>query len=48
MQSVEASISTLPAKLFARPYMTDPDRFRETDENGRQRLGYCVTNAPGS
>ena len=40
----EQSLSTLEHKLFAVPYMTDPDHFLESDEHGRQRLGYSAAN----
>ena len=44
IQAVETSIAQLSTKLFAAPYMTDPDRFRETDTSGRERLGYRASN----
>jgi 2-polyprenyl-3-methyl-5-hydroxy-6-metoxy-1,4-benzoquinol methylase len=40
----EQSLATLDHRLFAVPYMTDPDHFLESDEHGRQRLGYSSTN----
>jgi glycosyltransferase involved in cell wall biosynthesis/2-polyprenyl-3-methyl-5-hydroxy-6-metoxy-1,4-benzoquinol methylase len=43
----EQSLSTLEHRLFAVPYMADPDRFLERDEHGRQRLGYTSTNGAG-
>jgi glycosyltransferase involved in cell wall biosynthesis/2-polyprenyl-3-methyl-5-hydroxy-6-metoxy-1,4-benzoquinol methylase len=42
--TTEQSLSTLEHKLFAVPYMADPDRFLETDEQGHQRLGYRSAN----
>ncbi len=47
--NTERSLSTLEQKLFAVPYMADPDRFLERDEQGRQRLGYSTNGAgPGA
>jgi 2-polyprenyl-3-methyl-5-hydroxy-6-metoxy-1,4-benzoquinol methylase len=43
----EQSLSTLEQRLFAVPYMADPDRFLEQDDQGRQRLGYSSTNGTG-
>jgi len=42
--TTERSLSVLEQRLFAVPYMTDPDRFLESDEHGHQRLGYSVTD----
>jgi len=40
----EKSLATLEHRLFAVPYMADPDHFRERDEQGLERLGYGSTN----
>jgi glycosyltransferase involved in cell wall biosynthesis/2-polyprenyl-3-methyl-5-hydroxy-6-metoxy-1,4-benzoquinol methylase len=40
----EESLSTLEHRLFAVPYMADPEHFLDTDEHGRQRLGYSSPN----
>jgi 2-polyprenyl-3-methyl-5-hydroxy-6-metoxy-1,4-benzoquinol methylase/glycosyltransferase involved in cell wall biosynthesis len=40
----EKSLATLERRLFAVPYMADPDHFRERDEQGLERLGYGSTN----
>ena len=42
----EQALSTLEHRLFAVPYMADPDHFRERDEQGCERLGYGSTNGP--
>jgi glycosyltransferase involved in cell wall biosynthesis/SAM-dependent methyltransferase len=47
VQSVEASVAELSTKLFSAPYIADPDRFRDTDASGRQRLGYRTSAAGG-
>jgi glycosyltransferase involved in cell wall biosynthesis/SAM-dependent methyltransferase len=36
----EAAVTTLGHKLYARPYMTDPELLRDQDGLGRERLGY--------
>jgi glycosyltransferase involved in cell wall biosynthesis/SAM-dependent methyltransferase len=40
VQQTEAGLSTLTQKLYATPYMSDPNRFLEKDSQGRARLGY--------
>ena len=45
--TIEHSLSTLEQRLFAVPYMADPDHFRERDADGRDRLGYGSTNGTG-
>jgi glycosyltransferase involved in cell wall biosynthesis/2-polyprenyl-3-methyl-5-hydroxy-6-metoxy-1,4-benzoquinol methylase len=44
-QEAHAGLTTLSNRLFAVPYMADPDRFMETDQQGRTRLGYRVAAA---
>ena len=44
IQNVQALVAELSTKLFSIPYMADPDRFREKDATGRQRLGYRASN----
>ena len=44
IQDLQSSVSTLTHKLFAAPYMADPNRFIETDAHGRERLGYRASN----
>jgi glycosyltransferase involved in cell wall biosynthesis/2-polyprenyl-3-methyl-5-hydroxy-6-metoxy-1,4-benzoquinol methylase len=45
--TTEQSLSTLEHRLFAVPYMADPDRFLDRDEQGRERLGYGSANGAG-
>jgi|GEM_PF-205095 len=45
--TIERSLATLEQRLFAVPYMADPDHFRDRDTDGRERLGYGATNGNG-
>jgi len=39
-QDTQSGLATLSHKLFAVPYMADPERFLVRDADGRERLGY--------
>ncbi len=42
--AVTADTATLSSRLYAAPYMADTERFRHTDAQGRQVLGYRTPN----
>lgn len=48
LSMTEASLSTLSRKLFAVPYMSDPQKFAQSDEHGAERLGYGPAQSVGS
>src|SRR5262249_18477046 len=45
---IESELTTLVQRLFAVPYMADPEHFVERDQHGRERLGYGSRNGSGS
>jgi 2-polyprenyl-3-methyl-5-hydroxy-6-metoxy-1,4-benzoquinol methylase len=44
VQQTEAGLATLTQKLYATPYMSDPNRFLEKDPQGRARMGYRASD----
>jgi glycosyltransferase involved in cell wall biosynthesis/2-polyprenyl-3-methyl-5-hydroxy-6-metoxy-1,4-benzoquinol methylase len=44
----EESLGTLENRLYAIPYMAEPGRFLDRDEQGRERLGYRAIKGTGS